>query len=480
MKIGSSKLIKLIRGLSSTELNGFAEYAKSRIHNSHEKVTGLAELLLKANGRYDIEGSIIYKKLFGDEKYSRPKLGHVMSYTLKLLEDYLASLYYKSNNFYSGLFLLEELNTKSLDDFIPGTYGRIKKSLEGISLRDREYYKNMYELQAVYNSHMMKGEVTKRPGDSHKRAGSLQEKADALDLYYLHARLEYSCQMALMKKTASVQFRSGLSEEILSHVKKYLHTYDSHPGIQIYYYILLILTDSANDAHLHSLLSLLDKYREKFSLTDLRKIYFYVVEFYLSKIVSGSRDHVNDLFSLYKLLLERNLLRLHDGYINQWDYLTIVGTGTSAKKYKWTKKFIEEYKDFLHPSYRKNVYRYNLALYYSYTDPKTAQQILRDLEFESLYYRLGTKSILLRIYYDTNNAELFFYHTNTFASFLKRNKLVSAYQKKIHTNFLKFTKKAFDIRQSGNSKAKEKLLEQIKQTKTVSNLQWLMEKVNEL
>ena len=480
MKIGSSKLIKLIRGLSSTELNGFVEYVRSPIHNSHEKVTGLAELLLKANGRYDIEGRIIYKKLFGDEKYSQHKLGHVMSYTLKLLEEYLAFLFYRSNPFYSGLFLLGQLNNKNLDDFVPGVHKRIDKLLENNTLRDNMYYKNRHETQAVFSTILMEGEITSGPKDSEKKSESIQEKADALDLYYLYTKLEYYCEMALRKRTATGEFRFDLADEILSYVKKNLHAYEKHPGIKIYYYIFLTLTDTNNKKHVHSLLSLLDTHRDNFSQDELRSMYFYVSQFYSHKITEGDTDYIKKLFVLLKKLLENKSLRFKDNYINQWDYLRMVTVGIRANEYDWTRKFIESYKKHLHPSYRKNVYAYNLALYYSYTDPKEAQKLLKDVQFESVFYHLGARSILLRIYYETNNDELFFYHTNTYAAFLKRNKAISTHHRKIHANLLKFTRKSFDIKQGGNKKSKEKLFRQIEQTQHIANRKWLMEKVNEL
>ena len=109
------------------------------------------------------------------------------------------------------------------------------------------------------------------------------------------------------------------------------------------------------------------------------------------------------------------------------------------------------------------------------------------LEFEDVYYYLGTKTLLLKIYFELEEETALISLFHSFAASLRRNKLVSGYQRKIHLNLIRFTRKLVDLRGRSYSMRQKQLLEageslrqQIDKTQAISNISWLQDRLARL
>ena len=169
-----------------------------------------------------------------------------------------------------------------------------------------------------------------------------------------------------------------------------------------------------------------------------------------------------------------------DKYIQPNLYTNIVVAALNIKEYNWAKNFLESYKKHIEPMSRKNFYTFSLVKYYfAKNEYEKILGLLQTVEFDFLHYNLEAKKILLIIYYERADSA-FYYFADAFKIYLSRAKMISAQLLNTYYNFLRFTRKAFHIRLSGNKKAKEKLIQQLEQTQNVTSLQWLRERVNEL
>lgn len=190
------------------------------------------------------------------------------------------------------------------------------------------------------------------------------------------------------------------------------------------------------------------------------------------------------MFDIYELLLENKII-FEDEHLSQNDYKNIVSIGLRLEKFDWTKTFIEQYKNDITPEFRQNAYEYNLSsYYYSKHDYKNALKLLQRVEFTDVFYHLGAKSMLLKMYYELEEVEPFYSIIDAFKVYLGRNKQISANQRLSHQNLVKWTKRAFDIRIRGSSsknylKAVETLKQKINTGKNIANLQWLQERIEE-
>jgi hypothetical protein len=91
---------------------------------------------------------------------------------------------------------------------------------------------------------------------------------------------------------------------------------------------------------------------------------------------------------------------------------------------------------------------------------------------------LDSKILLLKTYYELEEVDAFFSLIDSFYVYLRRNDLISNYQKTICLNFVKFVKKLMRIK-LGDKKAAEKLLEEIQETKHVASISWLIKKTSD-
>jgi hypothetical protein len=97
------------------------------------------------------------------------------------------------------------------------------------------------------------------------------------------------------------------------------------------------------------------------------------------------------------------------------------------------------------------------------------------VEFSDVYYQLDSKSILLKTYFELEETESFFYHASAFRVFLKRNKLVSDYQRTIYLNLIRYASQL--MRAEGQQKKIAVIKKKIETNRNIADLNWLLGKI---
>ena len=166
--------------------------------------------------------------------------------------------------------------------------------------------------------------------------------------------------------------------------------------------------------------------------------------------------------------------------LSPWDFKNAVLLALRLAEYAWTEKFITEYQNRLPSGFRENAVSYNLALVYFYQKKyeKVIEQ-LREVEYEDIAYNLGSKSMLIAIYYEQDEFEALLSLTDTFKMYLNRHKDINEKQRLLYFNYIQFVRKMTKI-MPGDRKAIELLKEEIKNAKGVASEKWLLEKLDEL
>ena len=103
---------------------------------------------------------------------------------------------------------------------------------------------------------------------------------------------------------------------------------------------------------------------------------------------------------------------------------------------------------------------------------------LQQVEFSDLYYQLDSKNLLVKTFFEKDDHDALFACIASFSTFIKKNKLVSDYQRSAYLNFLKFVE---DLSTSDLSKKdnKSNLETLITTTKPLADITWLLKKINE-
>jgi hypothetical protein len=234
-----------------------------------------------------------------------------------------------------------------------------------------------------------------------------------------------------------------------------------------------------NEAYYRHLIHLLDIHKNDFNQNELVDMYVFAQNYCTNKINSGHSQYLSEIFLLYKKMINLNAI-YENGYVRPNVFKNIITVGLRLEEYEWTEKFINEYKDKLEPSHIESATNYNLAwLYFAKKDYKKALKQLNSVEFIDIFYILGAKCLLLKIFYELNDYDAFYSLTESFYVYLKRNMLISEYQKSTHINFIKHIKQLMKVRIDREKSSIEKCREQILESK-VLDMNWFLKKIDEL
>ncbi len=475
-----SKLIQTLKILNTAELRQFGEYVHSPYFNKHDNTTRLCEVLLQEAPKFEsprLERETLYKELFPDGPYKMQRLNDVFTYLYRLLERFLEQQLYEKRTRDQNLYLAQAFSERKLDKHFENAYQQAVKDqgVQGLLYEESLLYQ--YFAEDLSDRHF----ITR---DSRTLDKSIERKSHWLDAFYLTAKLRNACEMLNRQNIVKQEYDVRYLEEVLQLVADDEALQQRFPTIAIYYRIAMTLRDSANEAHYHRLVALLAEHSHTFPEVEVRTMYDYAQNYCIKKINTGNGQYLKELFELFKTLLGNGVI-LIDGQLSQWDYKNIVTVATRLGENVWAEQFLHRYKDKLPVADRENAYRYNLAnFYYSIRQYGKALELLRDVQFTDVYYGLGARSLLLKVYYEANEFDPLYSLVDSFSIYLKRNELVSPYQFTAHMNLVRFAKRMADLklRSFGSNKEAlhkdiEKVQRRIATAGDITNAGWLKEQI---
>ena len=468
-----TKLTGLLSSLSVWELKSFEKYVASPFFNVNEKVTTLLEVLLKYYPEFEskqLEEQSIYKELFGKQRFNHQRLRYVMTDLTLLLEGFLAYISYQEKVFYQRKFLLHKLKDKRLDKYFTQHLTNANRFQQQNSSHDLKHYKR----QLGYEELSYEFTLT---SDNRSSDTNLQSLSDHLDIYYLTNKLKYGCEILNRQNVLQTEFRVPMLQYIVEYLEK--NNFDNIPLIAIYFKILKSLSDDKNDKHYKQLKVLITKHQKTISINELRDIYVFVQNYCIRKINTGHDEYLRELLNTYQTMLKNEII-FEDKELQHLHFKNIVTLALRLNEIEWTEKFITQYADKLNKALRKNAVSYNLArVHYARKHYREALRVMRTVEFTDVYYHLDSKSLLLKIYYETEDIEPLFSLITTMRVYLKRSKLISEYQRTIYINLINHVKTLARIK-SGGKQSVEMIKQSIKNNNEIADINWLKTKVSEL
>ena len=473
-----SKLIFLIKNFTTKELTRFNEFVQSPYFNKHEKVIQLLKIIADAAPNFSekkLSKEVVYKRLFPKETFDYMKLAHIQNYLMDLLEQFLSIDIYRQDSFSPKMDLVKAMGQRQLPDQQEKHLKKLKKDMQAARLRDIQHY----QLQYQYHKEADLLYVKKQKRTSND---NLQRKGDFLDKYFIAEKLQISCEMITRQNILNIEYTKGLLDSLLAHLESNAKEYKNEPPIAVYLKIYKLFTEE-NDDHFEELLELIDRNEQYFSIDELTSLYDYAQNYCIKRINSGKAEFLNKIFLIYQILIEKKII-LQNEFIPASMFKNITTVGLRLKEYDWTEQFVKAHYEYLDEKIREDVYNYNLAaIYYSKNEYGKALEMLRFIEFTDVYYALGARAILLKIYFEQEEPDLFHSCVDSFKIFLKRNKLVSKYQYTVHFNLLKYSKRAFNYRSTlGYKKSSvenlNKLKTELQELKDITNKDWLLAQLN--
>lgn len=466
----NSKLLSVLKTFTTKEWRLFGEFMHSPYHNKRADLIPFYEYLNKLAPAFPpakIEREKLFAKLYPGEEFDVKQLNYLMSFTLKLAEEFLAFENIKSEQITLQNHMLKELLQRDLDKHYRYIFNRTEDYLQKQDWRDTDFYYSRYLMANTDNLYFLKQKIRKYDE-------RLQNASDNLDQFYLCAKLKLLCEMLDRKKSLAADYDLHFLQEVRTYVKQL--EMEAIPPIKIYYQILLLLENDQDDSLFKEFKQLLETYKNVFQKEEIKDIYAYAINYCIRKINRGQSAYLEELFIFYHYAIDKDLL-LENEFLSPWAFKNMVGVGLRLQKFDWTEDFIKKYHLRLSPEFKTNALHYNLAeLYYYRKDFDQALSELNKVEFSDIYYHLDTKKMMLKIYYEQEEIDVFYSLSAAFKMLLKRNKLISSDNKKTYENFIHLL--GLLIRK--DEKLFDKIEQEIKETKLLADRKWLMDKLNEL
>ena len=339
---------------------------------------------------------------------------------------------------------------------------QIEKQLTAPEEQSEHYLFDRLRLAEIENAYF----VQQKKGRQDEEAAI--ERADqALDAYYALKKLRLMAELIDRKnKYDQVWDRSalGYADHVLAQTG-----FGEVPLLKTYRQLVRMLEDDEEEHQFFDYVSLLRSLTSEVSKRELRNLYLFAINYAVRKIAAGKPFH-QPLLELYTTGLEKEIL-LESGYLSHWTYKNVVLLGLALSRTKWVAGFMDQYAGLLSPGFREDAYHYNQAVYhYSAQDYDQAMDFLNRVQYSDLVYKLWSKELLLKIYYELNEFGPLFSLLFSFEQFLNRHRDIPKKQKQAFRTFLRIVTSLVRGRVP-----KPKIREKILQAELIRERNWLLQ-----
>lgn len=467
-----SKLIGILKQMDSKMFKSFKQFVSKQIGQTNKPVELLMKVLIKNYPEFDgktIDRSQMFKKVYPKEKENPQKLRYVMTDVTKLLEKFLVNEEISNDSYTQSLLLAKAYRRLRLGKHQMSGILDCYKILDESQRRDARHYLNKYliDVEQFNNSNYLAG---------FDKNTVLQDILNNLDAFYLTEKLKCICEVINTKNIMQVDYNTQLFEEIIAYLGN--RPLDDIPALNIYYCILKTLIDLDNEDYYKKLMDLLAAHNTIFSTYELDDLYSFARNYCIRKINHGQKEFLNELFELYLILLDNELI-FQGKYLSQWDYKNLVIIGSRLERFEWVENFMETFKVKLNPEVKDNAYLFNKAAYHFLRkNYNKTIELLQSVQYTESRYHLDSKVLLLKSFYELNDIVPLFSMLESFKVLIKRNKQLSDTYKNSYNAFVRMLKKLVRIK-LGSKTAPSKLLLDLKKDAVVGEVTWLKEKIAE-
>lgn len=473
----NTKLLSFLQTFSRPDLGQLRKYLASPFFNEREELVLLFDSLMIGgylNGKEkNSECKLkLWKEVFPELAYDDQKFRRICSDLLKLAMDFAAHNEYTSNPATSQVFLLHTLASTRLDKHFEGVLRQAELIQDKSGHRDADFHYLSYMLHRRRHEHLEHTSPKTTDFDP-------IEKADYhLDCYYFSKKLEHYCDALGYRNMVSETANVALPPDFLAYLEN--SPYLEEPVVKAWYLIAQMMLQPDEVHFFQAMKALLEKHSYKFQRRELQTLFIHCMNYCIdTKINHGREDYYAELFSLYIIGLRQEVI-FDNGELNPQHYKNIITISLQIQELSWAENFIRDFTHRLPKKDQENALNFNLGqVYFFQKQYDKVIEMLREVEHQDLSYSLGSRVLLLRTYFEKGEGQALESLIDSFGVFLRRNRLISKEVKKQYLNMLRFTKKLSQI--APYEKASfEKVLQQIKDCKSLTAKKWLLEKASEL
>ena len=465
----NSKLIQVYKTLDRIEIRQLKKWINSPIHNKHESVT---KLFIYLSSRYSLSFKTVNKKrvfqhLFPNQEYNENQLNHIISYSYKMLLEFLGYIRLVQEQKKIKESQFEELKTRRLPKIAQQVLQQSKKQLKAQSLRNATYHLHTFELEAA--------QMQLKTLSDRNAANNLPNIFKHLSDFFVITTLRYACiaiSHTQVHKTAyDIPFLTAILEKITQDIEQ------NSPVVQIYYRAYMALKHANEQAHFVELKNIFFTSAQCLDIQEQRDILLMAINYCIRRLNVGQLlQTAAETLELYTYGLDKKIL-LEQGLLSKYAFNNIVSLGLKLKRFDWVQHFIKEYGQYLNSKFQTSHVHYNTAKWhFAQQQYEEVLTLLIQMEYDDILMNVDAKVMLVKIYYLNDAFDALNSLLNSFTVFLQRKSMLS-YHKANYRNFIQLIKRLLHIAPY-DANAKKELKATIETTQPLSEQNWLLEQLN--
>lgn len=481
----STNITDILKTFSEDEIKKFRTYISSPYFNKNKNVNAFFDQIIKhyPDFRSDkLSKTIVYKKIFGKEKYND---GHIrtLSFNLNnLLKNFMIDQKIESEDIKRDLILLEEYNRRKLNKLFLKKFEELNETLNIRKNKNEVYYECRVKMQRQMDYFV---ELNRFNQKDYYVFKNYSVTSMSINLSYYICHLVISNNSLIFEennehtKNLHSDFINNIIKEILSDKSKY----NDNPVININR-IQILINRERNEEHYRELKNIFLNGSEVLDHFERYNIHNVLQHFCIDKIFEGKVEYRDERFELYKAALDQKLYSLYeDEYFNDMLFGNIVIVAIAVSEIEWVEKFILQYTSLLSPDIKDTINKYSKAkVSFAKKQFHDALSHLNGIE-NSNYVRTDTtlRDIKMMSLYELGLYSELHYQFDAYEHFLRKNKKsITGLRFTRIKNFLKY----FQLLLKANERSDKKILTglqyELNDNPNVMERRWLLSKLSEI
>lgn len=425
-----SKAADIIRKLNEDEIQELRLFLSSPYFNRKRKIEQLYELIISNINLLDdkeITEEVLFKPIFGNDKFSYSFLRNLMSELLRLCEIFLVVNNLKSCSFSDSRFnrvLLNEYNTRFLDKHFELKLRKIREEYSARKI-DSDYFDVLGKLESENIAfHLYRSSMNEVPGHLLKRA--------EYNFIHILQLLEYDM---IDLKVNQVAFNLDYDSELVPSLMNAIDTgrmlgalesgnSEFKEEIEIRLRLIRLCDDMKDDENYFRLKDLIFERIESYTNAERSNMLIKLKNYCAFRIYNGDNDFHEEKFLLLKKELETIKYNQDNaGPLFATIYLEIIQKAILKNDLEYACEVIEKFTKELESSKQETVS--NMARAWIEFEKKNFERTLHHLSQVNafnLFLKINTKLLYMKTYFEMNALETGLSSVDSFRHFLKETK----------------------------------------------------------
>jgi hypothetical protein len=301
----------------------------------------------------------------------------------------------------------------------------------------------------------------------------LQEVSDSLTNFYVTEILHQACLMHSHKSVYNTTYQQLFLKPILEKIES--GEYQCPPSVSAYFHAYKALTGDTQLTDFQLLKNIIIEKSALFPPNEIRDLYLLAINFCIKKLNAGERIFELEALDLYKNGLDTGAI-LENKILSPFTYKNVMLLAVKHGQSTWAEQFLHNFKKYLPPTERENLFKYNFALFhFRQKDYPKAMQLLQEVSLKEVLFNLDARRVLMRIYYELGEFTALDSLLESFTIYLHRQKDLG-YHKNTYQNLIKFVKKLLQM-DLKNEVLRAQLKTEIENTVELTERDWLLEQL---